>query len=54
MGFKGNFLISNNKKEYYYDKEELSEKEGFELADLEMAFAELDGWEAEYNAEKTC
>ena len=32
-------------------KTDMTEKEGFELADLEM-FAELDGWEAEYNAEK--
>lgn len=51
MGFKQLFDIKQQ-KEYYYDKEELTEKEGFELADLEMTFAELDGWEAEYNAEK--
>lgn len=51
MGHKKLFDIMKA-KEVYYQKENLTEKEGFELADLEMAFAELDGWEAEYEAEK--
>jgi ATPase subunit of ABC transporter with duplicated ATPase domains len=51
MGHKELFDILKA-KEYYYAKTDMTEKEGFELADLEMRFAELDGWEAEYNAEK--
>ncbi|CCV66164.1 MAG: ATP-binding cassette domain-containing protein, partial [Paracholeplasma sp.] len=51
MGHQRLFEIMKS-KEYYYNLETLSEKEGYELANLEVEFAELDGWEAEYNAEK--
>lgn len=39
-------------KEIYYNKPELTEEEGYKLADLEFHFAEMDGWDAEYAAEK--
>lgn len=51
MGHQRLFKIMKE-KEIYYDKMELTEAEGYELANLEVEFAELDGWEAEYNAEK--
>ncbi|MBM7453698.1 ATPase subunit of ABC transporter with duplicated ATPase domains [Acholeplasma morum] len=51
MGHKRLFEVLKE-KEVYYAKTDLTEKEGYELADLEVEFAELDGWEAEYNAEK--
>lgn len=37
-------------REALYAKEEMSEEDGVKAADLEMAFAEMDGWEAESNA----
>ena len=40
------------KKEAFYEKSFLTDAEGYELADLEIAFAELDGWDAETDAEK--
>ncbi|MCL2621699.1 MAG: ATP-binding cassette domain-containing protein [Firmicutes bacterium] len=39
------------KKEKYYALENMTEKQGIELAELEMQFAELGGWEAESEAE---
>jgi len=39
-------------KDYFYSKAELTEEEGYKLADLEFHFAEMDGWDAEYAAEK--
>ena len=39
-------------KEALYSKEEFTEEDGHLAADLEGEFAELDGWEAETNAEK--
>ena len=38
------------KKEVYYAKENMTEEEGMELSALEERFAELDGWNAEYDA----
>lgn len=38
------------KKEVYYAKEDMTEEEGMELSELEERFAELDGWNAEYDA----
>lgn len=37
-------------REALYAKEEMTEEDGVKAADLEMAFAEMDGWEAESNA----
>ena len=51
MGHKELFEIMEA-KEVLYQKEQITEEEGFELAHLEVAFAELDGWDAEYAAEK--
>ncbi len=51
MGYKELFEIME-KKEVFYQKEQLSDTEGYELADLEYIFAELDGWNAETDAEK--
>jgi len=39
-------------KEVIYQKETISDAEGYELANLEASFAELDGWDAESDAEK--
>lgn len=39
-------------KEALYSKEEFTEEDGHLAAELEGEFAELDGWEAETNAEK--
>ena len=39
-------------KEVLYSKEEFTEEDGHLAAELEGEFAELDGWEAETNAEK--
>ena len=39
-------------KDALYMKEDFSEDDGHKAADLEGEFAELDGWEAETNAEK--
>jgi len=51
MGYKELFEIMK-KKEAFYEKSFLTDAEGYELADLEIAFAELDGWDAETDAEK--
>ncbi len=40
------------KKEELYSKSEFTEEDGMIAAELEGEFAELDGWEAETNAEK--
>lgn len=40
-----------DEKEVLYNKAELSEKEGIRLGDLEQEFLDLDGWEAEGNAQ---
>ena len=49
----GNEELCNimDKKEYYYQKEEMSEEEGIKLCELEERFNELDGWSAESDAE---
>jgi ATPase subunit of ABC transporter with duplicated ATPase domains len=39
-------------KEIIYQKETISDEEGFELSHLEARFAELNGWDAESDAEK--
>jgi ATPase subunit of ABC transporter with duplicated ATPase domains len=39
-------------KDVLYSKGDISEEEGYKLADLEYEFAELEGWDAESNAEK--
>jgi ATPase subunit of ABC transporter with duplicated ATPase domains len=39
-------------KDVLYSKGDISEEEGYQLADLEYEFAELEGWDAESNAEK--
>lgn len=39
-------------KEILYAKDPLSDEDGYELANLEVEFAELDGWDAEFSAEK--
>lgn len=39
-------------KEDLYEKGDITEAEGYQLADLEYEFAELEGWDAESNAEK--
>ncbi len=51
MGHKELFDIMQ-KKEVLYNKETLTEKEGFELSHLEADFAELGGWDADSDAEK--
>ena len=39
-------------KEVIYEKEVISDEEGYELSHLEARFAELNGWDAESDAEK--
>ncbi len=39
-------------KDALYAKEDFSEEDGIKASELEGEFAELDGWEAEVNAEK--
>jgi ATPase subunit of ABC transporter with duplicated ATPase domains len=51
MGHKELFQIMQ-KKEVIYQKEIITEAEGYELSDLETEFAELGGWDAESDAEK--
>lgn len=51
MGHKELFEISQ-KKEVLYAKEDFNDEDGLELAELEGRFAELDGWNAESDAEK--
>jgi ATPase subunit of ABC transporter with duplicated ATPase domains len=51
MGHKELFKIMQA-KEVLYQKEHMTEAEGYEIATLEGRFAELDGWDAESDAEK--
>ncbi len=51
MGHKRLFEIMKE-KEALYMKETFTDEEGMVLADLEYEFAELDGWNAEVEAEK--
>ena len=39
-------------KEVLYEKETITDQEGYELSHLEARFIELDGWDAETDAEK--
>lgn len=41
-----------HEKEALYLKEDFTEEDGIRSAELEAEFAELDGWDAEYDAEK--
>ncbi len=41
-----------HEKEALYMKEEFTEEDGIKSAELEAEFAELNGWDAEYDAEK--
>ncbi len=41
-----------HEKEALYAKEDFTEEDGVKSAELEAEFAELDGWDAEYDAEK--
>lgn len=51
MGHKELFNIMKQ-KEALYAKADLTEADGYKLGDLEYQFAELEGWDAEFNAEK--
>jgi len=51
MGHKELFQIMKA-KEVLYQKENMTEEEGYELGNLEYMFAELNGWDAESDAEK--
>jgi ATPase subunit of ABC transporter with duplicated ATPase domains len=51
MGHKELFNIMQA-KEVLYQKEHMTEAEGYEIATLEGRFAELNGWDAESDAEK--
>lgn len=51
MGHKELYDIMKQ-KEVLYSKADFTEAEGFILADLEVRFAELDGWNAEVEVEK--
>ncbi len=51
MGYKDLYQIMEE-KEILYSKAEITEEEGLKLAHLEVEFAEMDGWDAEYAAEK--
>jgi ATPase subunit of ABC transporter with duplicated ATPase domains len=51
MGHKELFQIMQ-KKEVLYAKEHFTDEDGMILADLELEFAELDGWNAEFEVEK--
>jgi len=51
MGHKRLFNIMQE-KEVLYDKEPFTDKDGLHLANLEAEFAEIDGWNAESDAEK--
>jgi len=50
MGHKRLYDITNE-KDALYMKEDFTEEDGIKAADLEAEFAELDGWDAEMNAE---
>lgn len=51
MGYQELFAIKSE-KEKLYEKLDLTEEEGYHLADLEFQFSELGGWDAESDAEK--
>jgi len=51
MGHKKLFAIMQA-KEVLYQKETITDAEGYQLSHLEADFAELDGWDAEPDAEK--
>jgi ATPase subunit of ABC transporter with duplicated ATPase domains len=51
MGHKELYKIMKA-KEALYEKEHLTDLDGYELGNLEFSFAELNGWDAETNAEK--
>lgn len=51
MGHKRLYEIMKE-KDAIYSKEDFSEEDGMKAAELEGEFAELDGWDAETNAEK--
>ena len=51
MGHKTLFDIMQQ-KEVLYAKETITDEEGFLLSELETTFAEMNGWEAESDAEK--
>lgn len=51
MGHKRLYAIMKE-KEVLYQKEDFTEEDGIKASELEGEFAELDGWEAETNAEK--
>jgi ATPase subunit of ABC transporter with duplicated ATPase domains len=51
MGHERLYAIIHE-KEALYAKEDFTEEDGIETAHLEAEFAELNGWEAEYDAEK--
>lgn len=52
MGHERLYDIIHEKKEALYAKEEFTEEDGVKSAELEAEFAELNGWDAEYDAEK--
>ena len=51
MGFKHLYDVMQE-RDAIYSKEDFSEEDGIRAAELEGEFAELDGWDAETNAEK--
>ena len=51
MGHKELFSIMQQ-KEVLYAKEDFTDDDGMKLAELEEVFAELDGWNSEFEAEK--
>lgn len=51
MGYQELFRIMQQ-KEVLYAKESITDEEGFLLSELETTFAEMNGWEAESDAEK--
>ena len=51
MGHKKLYDIMKAKEELY-SKEDFTDEDGILAGDLEAEFAELNGWEAEYNAHK--
>lgn len=51
MGHSKLYDIMLQKNELY-SKSEFTEEDGLQASELEGEFAELDGWEAETNAEK--
>lgn len=51
MGYQELFRIMQQ-KEVLYAKESITDEEGYLLSELETTFAEMNGWEAESDAEK--